>query len=91
MNTTDIVEQNLRVPIGKVVFESMHHHLFYTLGENTFGNIHRVLEWQVWEDTDQIEHREGDALKGRAPGQLEIFLQDLGAGPENKMRPPKKR
>lgn len=78
MNTTDIVEQHLRGAIGKVVFESMQHHWYYTLSENTLGNTHRVLEWHVWEDTDQIEHREGNTLKGRAPGQLEIFLQELG-------------
>ena len=78
MNTTDIVEQHLQGAIGKVVFESVHHHWYYTLGEDTLGKIHRVLEWQVWEDTDQIGHRRGDTLKGRAPGQLEVFLQELG-------------
>lgn len=78
MNTTDIVEQHLKGAIGKVAFESVHHHWFYTLGEDTLGNTHRVLEWQVWEDTDQIEHREGNTLKGRVPGQLEAFLQELG-------------
>ena len=78
-NATDIVERRLRVVVGNTICESVHHHLFYTLGENTFGNIHRVLEWQVWEDTDQIEHREGDTLKDRAPGQVEAFLRELPA------------
>lgn len=76
MNTTDIVEQHLQA-IGKVVFESVHHHWFYTLGGGTLGNSHRVLEWQVWEDTDQIGHRGGDTLKYRVPGQLGVFLQEL--------------
>ena len=74
--TTEIVNGRLLGKIGNAIFDDVHLHWYYAMG---IGELHRVLEWTVWEDTDQLEHGERNSLKDRIPGQLEAFLQELGA------------